>query len=108
MNSLEGKLSNPEEGGVDNSTDYRVEMVELFKKGKISEARKLLCGQARPEEMDDIYRWMYDNINLFGKDEATQDSAILVIKQGLVDHALVSDPEINLSATLIRLARLQS
>lgn len=106
MNSLEGKLSNPEEGGVDNSTDYRVEMVELFKKGKISEARKLLCGQARPEEMDDIYRWMYDNINLFGKDEATQDSAILVIKQGLVDHALVSDPEINLSATLIRLSRL--
>jgi DNA polymerase III delta prime subunit len=108
MNSLEGKLSNPEEGGVDNSTDYRVEMVELFKKGKIGEARKILCGQARPEEMDEIYRWMYDNINLFGRDEATQDNAILIIKQGLVDHALVSDPEINLSATLIRLARLQA
>jgi DNA polymerase III delta prime subunit len=107
MNSLEGKLSNPEEGGVDNSTDYRVEMVELFKKGKILEARKLLCSQARPEEMDDIYRWMYDNINLFGNDEATQDSAILILKQGLVDHALVSDAEINLSATLIRLARLK-
>jgi DNA polymerase III delta prime subunit len=107
MNSLDGKLNNPEDGGVDNSTDYRVEMVELFKKGKISEARKLLCSQARPEEMDDIYRWMYDNINLFGTDEAMQDSAVLIIKQGLVDHALVSDAEINLSATLIRLARLK-
>ena len=107
MNSLDGKLSNPEEGGVDNSTDYRVEMVELFKKGKIQEARKLLCSQARAEEMDEIYRWMYDNISLFGADEEKQDSAVLIIKQGLVDHALVADAEINLSATLIRLARLQ-
>jgi replication factor C small subunit len=105
MNSLDGKLHHPETN--DASTDYRIEMVELFKKGKISEARKLLCSQARPEEMDDIYRWMYDNINLFGKDEAAQDNAILIIKQGLVDHTLVADAEINLAATLIRLARLQ-
>jgi DNA polymerase III delta prime subunit len=105
MNSLDGKLHSPESN--DSSTDYRVEMVELFKKGKITDARKLLCSQARPEEMEDIYRWMYDNINLFGSDEATQDNAILVIKQGLVDHTMVADAEINLSATLIRLARLQ-
>jgi len=49
---------------------------------------------------------MYDNIELFGKDDHTRDSAVLIIKQGLVDHALVSDAEINLSATLIRLARI--
>jgi hypothetical protein len=30
----------------------------------------------------------------------------LIIKQGLVDHTLVVDTEINLAATLIRLARL--
>jgi len=103
MNSLEGKLHSAEEA--DDSTDYRIEMVNLFKKGKINEARKLLCSQARPEEMEDIYRWMYDNITLFG-DEQQQDSAVLIIKQGLVDHTLVSDAEINLAATLIRLARL--
>lgn len=105
MNSLDGRLHAPESN--DASTDYRVEMVELFKKGKIQEARKLLCSQARPEEMEDIYRWMYDNITLFGPDEETQDNAILIIKQGLVDHISVADAEINLSATLIRLARLQ-
>jgi DNA polymerase III delta prime subunit len=103
MNSLEGKLHSAEEA--DDSTDYRIEMVNLFKKGKINEARKLLCSQARPEEMEDIYRWMYDNIALFG-DEQQQDSAVLIIKQGLVDHTLVSDSEINLAATLIRLSRL--
>lgn len=81
-------------------------MVELFKAGKISEARKLVCSQVRPEEMEDIYKWLYDNIELFG-DEERQESAILIIKQGLVDHTLVSDPEINLAATMIRLARLK-
>jgi hypothetical protein len=80
-------------------------MVELFKKGKISEARKLVCGQARPEEMEEIYRWLYDNVAIFG-DEEKQDKAILIIKQGLVDHTLVSDVEINLAATLIRLSHL--
>jgi hypothetical protein len=50
---------------------------------------------------------MYDNIELFGVDEETRDSALLIIKQGLVDHSLIADPEINLSATLVKLARLQ-
>lgn len=105
MNSLTGKLIVPEK--IDGSADYRVEMVDLFKKGKVGEARKLLCSQARPEEMEEIFRWMYDNVSLFGADEATQDNAILIIKQGLVDSVAMADAEINLAATLIRLSRLQ-
>lgn len=88
-----------------NSADYKIEMVELFKKGKIQEARKLLCGRARPEEMEDIYRWMYDNLNLFGDSEEKKDSAVLIIKQGLCDHTICADAEINLAAVLIKLAR---
>jgi DNA polymerase III delta prime subunit len=105
MNSLDGVLRIPEKNDSE-SADYRVEMVSLFKSGKIGEARKLVCSQARPEEMEEIYRWLYDNVELFG-DDAKQEKAILVIKQGLVDHTLVSDPEINLAATLIRLAHIQ-
>ena len=41
-------------------------------------------------------------------DDEQQDQAVLIIKQGLVDHTLVVDPEINLAATLIRLSRLTS
>ena len=55
--------------------------------------------------MEEVYRWLYDNIELFGNDEQ-QDQAVLIIKQGLVDHTLVVDPEINLAAVLIKLARL--
>lgn len=105
MNSLTGKLIIPEK--VDGSADYRVEMVDLFKKGKVGEARKLLCSQARPEEMEEIFRWLYDNVALFGEDQKTQDNAILIIKQGLVDSVAMADAEINLAATLIRLSRLK-
>ena len=94
--------------GENSANDYKIEMVELFKKGKIPEARQLLCSRARPEEIEDIFRWMYDNLELFGKDDDTKDSALLIIKQGLVDHTLISDPEINLAATLCKLSRLQN
>lgn len=107
QNSQGGKLNPPAQGDT-GVADYKIEMVELFKKGKIKEARTLLCGSARPEEMEDIYRWLYNNIDLFGKDDQTKDSALLVIKQALVDHALIADPEINLAACLVKLARLQS
>ena len=90
-----------------SGADYKIDMVELFKKGRIQEARKLLCSRARPEEMEDIYRWMYDNLDLFGKTDEVKDQALLVIKQGLVDHTLIADPEINLAAVLVKLSRLQ-
>ena len=104
MNCQDGILLAPHEGDTGES-DWKLDMVELFKAGKIQDARKLLCGTVRPEEMEEIYRWLYDNVSLFG-DEEKQDQAVLIIKQGLVDHTLVVDPEINLAATLIRLARL--
>lgn len=103
LNSLKGTLLNPEDS--EASSDYKFEMVELFKQGKIREARKLICSQALPEEMEYIYRWLYDNLDIFG-DEENQDKALLIIRQGLVDHTFVIDPEINLSATLARLAKL--
>ena len=64
-----------------------------------------MCSQARPDEIEDIYKWLYDNITLFG-DEARQEKAILIIKKGLVDHTLVADPEINLAATMIQLQNI--
>ena len=103
-NVQDKSLLKPNEGDTGES-DWKLDMVELFKAGKIQEARKLLCGAVRPEEMEEIYRWLYDNIELFG-DEEKQDQAVLIIKQGLVDHSFVADPEINMSATLVKLARL--
>lgn len=106
QNVHDGNLSAPETGDSGQS-DWKIKMVELFKAGNIIAARKLVCASARPEEMEEIYRWMYDNLDVFASEEETKDTALLIIKQGLVDHALIADPEINLAATLVKLARLK-
>lgn len=105
QNVVENKLNSPT--SEENSGDYRIQMVELFKKRKIQEARKLLCAKARPEEIEDIFRWMYQNLDLFGDTDDLKDQALLIIKQGLVDHTLIADAEINLAAVLIKLSKLQ-
>ena len=81
-------------------------MVQLFKAGKIKQARQLLCKHARPEEMEDMFRWMYDNIDLFGSTDEQKDQAVIIIRNALVNHSLVADAEINLSATLCELTQL--
>ena len=105
QNVQDGKLNEPNNND-SGMSDWKYEMVDLFMSGKITEARKMLCSKLRAEEMEEVYRWLYDNLEVFGDEEA-QNKAILVIKQGLVDHAFIADPEINLSATLVKLARLQ-
>lgn len=105
QNSIDGKLLLPSSG--DSSVgDYKIDMVTLFKQGKIREARNLVCSKARPEEMSEIYTWLYQNIDLFGDTEDKKDSALLVIKQALCDHTIIADPEINLAACMIRLQRI--
>jgi replication factor C small subunit len=105
MNAQNGVLLKPQKSDM-NESDYKLGMVELFKQGKITEARKLVCSQVRPDEVEDIFKWMYDNITLFGT-EARQEKAIMIIKQGLVDHTLIADPEINLAATMIKLSHME-
>lgn len=104
QNTIDNVLRLPEKGD-QGEAEWRFQMVELFKARKITEARKLLCGKVRNEEIEEIYTWLYKNIEIFG-DEAAQDKAVLIIKQGLVDHTLIADPEINLAATLIRLSHV--
>ena len=106
MNSIDGKLTTPhgDEGGTTH--DWKLAAVDMFKTGNIRQARKLICESARPEEIEDIFRWMYDNLDLWGKTPEQQDQAIIKIKEGLVNHSFVADPEINLSATLIELTQL--
>lgn len=106
-NSTNNVLSDPKDNEVGNTQDYRLAMVELFKARRIKEARKLLCSQVRPEEMEDVFRWMYDNLELWSATDEGQDEAILIIRKGLVNHSMVADPEINLSATIVELAQIE-
>ena len=77
--------------------------VEMFKSGDYKGARTLICSQARPEEYDDVYKFMYRNLQLWGDTEQQQDQAIVIIRNGMVKSVSCADPEINLAATLIEL-----
>lgn len=105
-NSSTGVLISPKESD-SGTADYKLAMVDLFKAGRIKDARKLLCSQARPEEMEEIFRWMYDNLDLWSRTEEGQDDAIVIIRKGAANHSLVGDYEINLSATLVELSRIE-
>jgi DNA polymerase III delta prime subunit len=103
LNSQTGELKQP--SAADKSArDWRLECVDLFKRGKIRDARAVLCQNSNPEEAEDVFRWMYDNLDLWGDTPERQDQAIVIIRNGLVNNNSVADVEINLSATLIELA----
>jgi replication factor C small subunit len=105
QHSQDGKLHTPTESD-SGVKEWKFDMVALFKAGKIGEARKMLCSKLSADEMVEVYRWLYDNLDVFGGD-AQQEKAIMILKQGLVDHPVCIDAEINLSATLIKLARIE-
>jgi replication factor C small subunit len=105
QNSQGGQLIAPRE--TDKGVgDWKLDAVTLFKAGKIREGRTLICQQSTPEEVEDIFRWMYDNLDLWSKDPEVQDRAIIVIRNGLVNVVSVADQEINLSATFCELSNL--
>ena len=102
QNVVDGVLQRPQDG--DSSTsDWMLNAIELFKAGQYKDARTLICSQARPEEYEDVYKFMYRNLSLWGDTEMKQDQAIVIIRNGLVKSVSCADPEINLAATLIEL-----
>jgi DNA polymerase III delta prime subunit len=105
-NSVTGVLSKP--GGDEQSTqEWRLRAVDLFKQGQVREARHVICSQASVEDIDSMYRWMYDNLDLWSSDPEKQDQAIVIIRNALATVPLETDQEINLSACLIELCQLR-
>jgi replication factor C small subunit len=104
-NSTTGNLEKP--GANDRAMkDWKLDAVEHFKNMRISEARRVICSQAAIEDINEIFRWCYDNLELWSTTTEGQDEAILLIRDGLVNHSMCADPEINLSATLISLTQI--
>ena len=103
MTIVDNNLVMPDENT--NTSEWRLTMVEMFKAGKIADARKLIIKSARPDEYNDIFTWLYKNLDLYAKDDFQYDSCVLAIREGMIKHTQVADPEINLSATLIEISR---
>jgi len=106
QNCSNGKLNRPNKGGSMGGMDYMIQAINLFKQGKIHDARNVICAQAKVEDYEEIYRMLYRNLNWWSNEEAKQHQAIVIIANRLKDHALVAEPEINLAACLIELSFL--
>ena len=102
QNVVDGVLQRPQAGD-SGTSDWMLAAIELFKTGNYKPAREMIVTQARPEEYDDVYKFMYRNLDLWGADQLTQDKAVVIIRDGMAKSSLCADPEINLSATLIEL-----
>jgi len=105
INSQSGTLIQPTAQG-HSSADYLTVAVDLIKRKNLRDARKLICENTRPDEVEALFRWMYDNLSLWSSTDEGQDQAILIIKKALVNAALVADQEINLSACLVELSAI--
>lgn len=102
QNVLDGVLQKPQVGDK-GASDWMLSAIELFKGGAYKDARELIVTQARPEEYDEVYRFMYRNLELWGRTQLQQDQAVIIIRDGMAKSSLCADPEINLSATIIEL-----
>lgn len=104
VNSSTGKLLAPQSQG-SSEDDLLTDATQLFKTGKVTEGRQQLLQYLSlyPSRIEDIYRWMYNNLDLWGKSNEQKDASIIIIRNGLANLGLVGIPEINLAATLIEL-----
>lgn len=104
VNSSTGTLLAPMSVG-GSEDELLLEATHLFKSGKILEGRQQLLQYLSlyPSRIEDIYRWMYTNLDLWGADNQRKDAAIITIRNGLANLSLVGIPEISLAATMIEL-----
>jgi replication factor C small subunit len=104
VNSNSGKLL-PAQAQGSSEHDLLIEATTLFKKGKILEGRQQLMQYIAmyPTRIEDTYKWMYDNLDLWGNTQEKKDASIITIRNGLANLPLVGIPEISLAATLVEL-----
>ncbi len=104
VNSSSGKLL-PPQSQESGENSFLLEATALFKKGKILEGRQQLMQYLSlyPTRIEEVYRWMYDNLDLWGNEQEKKDAAIITIRNGLANLPLVGIPEISLAATLVEL-----
>jgi DNA polymerase III delta prime subunit len=104
VNSIDGKLRQAEAGGTTEDA-LLLEATQLFKAGKVLEARQQLMQYIAlyPTRIEDCYKWMYDNLDLWGTSQEKKDASIIIIRNGLAQLPLVGIQEISLAATLVEL-----
>lgn len=106
QNSVNGVLRDSKE--LTDSSDYKFELLDLLEEDKWVDIRKLVCEHVAGEEWEDVYRFLYDNLDKTNKfkQQGKWDEGICIIAEHLFKHSLVADSEINAAAMFIRLGQI--
>jgi DNA polymerase III delta prime subunit len=88
--------------------DYKFKLLDTLETGDWEATRKVCCGNVAAEEWEDVYRFLYENLNKSKKFTKIEkwEQGIVIIADHLVKHALVSDSEINAAAMFIKLGQV--
>jgi replication factor C small subunit len=93
-------------GGADGAQDWKLSLLPFLEKGDFVGARKLVCERASREELQEVFRFLYDQVGKIKKLRGKEDQAVVLIAQYQYQHAFVADPEINVAALFIELGAL--
>lgn len=83
--------------------DWKFGLLDCISKGDFAKARKLVCETATREEHEDVFKFLYQNIDKMKV--KNKDQAIVTIAEYLSRHPLMADTEINLAAAFIELSQ---
>jgi replication factor C small subunit len=87
--------------------DYKFQLLDLLERGDWVGARKLTCANVAAEEWDDVFTFLYENIDrcpTFSKEK--WEEGIVIINDHMIKHTFASDPELNAAALWIRLGQV--
>ncbi len=99
-NASSGKLL-PARESANSATDWKFGLLDCLTKGDLKTARKLVCESSTREEHEDVFRFLYENVDKIKV--KSSDAAIVVIAEHLYRHSLVADTEINIASMFIQL-----
>jgi len=100
------KLQKPTQA--DEFGDYKFKLLDLVETGDWMAIRDLLCGNIPNEEWDDIYKFLYTNLEKSSK-FGTHDkwaNGLVVINDHMAKHSSVAIPDVNFTACMIQLSKL--
>jgi DNA polymerase III delta prime subunit len=88
--------------------DYKFQLLEKLEIDDWHGARKLCCGTVVAEEWEEVYRFLYENLDKskkFSKQDKWE-AGIVAIAEHLYKHGICADPEINAAALFITLSTI--
>jgi len=103
-NTIDGRLLSPKETSVGG--DYKFKLLDLLASMDLRGIRKVVSEQVPQEELEEVYRFLYQNIGTMPackQSTETYDKAILVLADAMRVHALSALPHLTFEAMCIKL-----